>query len=188
MAHFVTIYSSYSETAVIRRSDLGIAARFLMMRIYFWGSYSQKVVAAVIFAVFIAVFYGSTLFHGFVQDDVPVIEKNPYVKSLSYLPKVVTSCLWEYANQGCEGRSFYYRPVQFLSYFLTSQMSFSPWVFHLVNLLYFFAAGFLTFILAKAITKNFTFSLISALVFLAHPINSGVVNWVSAGSDILFVI
>jgi len=150
--------------------------------------YSKNLPVAVIFGAFIIIFYGATLFNGFVMDDAPEIERNPYVKSLKYLPKVVTSCMWEYANQGCYGRAFYYRPMQYLSYFLAYQISPMPWVFHLIHLIYLFAAVFLVFVLAKTITNNFAFSFTAATIFLIHPVNSMVANWISTDSDVLFTV
>lgn len=157
-------------------------------RIYLKKRFHKNLLTAVIFAAFIAVFYGATVFHGFVQDDVPLVEKNPYIKSLKYTPKAFTSCLWEYANKGCEGRVFYYRPAVFLSYIFVSQISNAPWVFHLAHLLYFFAVVFLIFLLADALTKNFAFSFASAIIFLIHPVNTQVVNWISTDPDILLLI
>jgi len=155
---------------------------------HFFKNIKKEYLAAIIFAFLIVLFYGNTLFNGFVQDDISMIEKNAYIRSLKYLPKVVTGCIFEYVNKGCKGRTFYYRPIQYLSYFLTFQISSEPWIFHLANLIYFLVTVFLVFTLAKIITKNFIFAFISAFIFLLHPINSEVVNWVSVVSDPLFVI
>jgi len=140
------------------------------------------------FAVMIALFYGNTLGNGFISDDIGIIEKNPYVKSLKYLPKAITSCMWEGANKGCYGRSDYYRPLQFLSYLLTYQISAQPWFFHLVNLFYFLIAVFLVFTLAKMLSDNFWLSLITATIFLVHPINSEAVNWIACVPELLSTI
>ena len=72
-----------------------------------------------IFALLVAVFYGKTLFNGFVLDDRPVIVENPYVQSFEHLPRVFTGCIWEAALGGCEGRTLHYRPFATLSYLLT---------------------------------------------------------------------
>ena len=148
----------------------------------------KEYIAASVFAVLILAFYGNTLFNGYVQDDVGQVESNANLRSVKNLPKVITSCIWEYANKGCKGRTFYYRPLHYLSYFLTYQISPQPWIFHLVNLIYFSIVIFLIFKLVTIITKDFFLSFFSALIFLIHPVNSEVVNWVSAGSELLFTI
>lgn len=144
--------------------------------------------ATIFFAVLVFLFYGNTLQNGFVQDDISQVEKNIYLRSIKNIPKVFTSCIWEYANKGCKGRTFYYRPFHYLSYFLVYQLSPEPWIFHLANLTYFLLAVYLVFLLAKKLTNSFAFAFTSALIFLIHPINSEVVNWVSAGSEIIYVI
>lgn len=142
-----------------------------------------------LFAVLISIFYGNTLANGFIYDDVLIVPQNPYVQSLKYLPKVITGCMWEhtYYDQ-CKDRAIYYRPVHTLSYILTYQISSQPWFFHLVNLFYFLAIVSLIFILGKILTGNFIFALVSALVFLIHPINSEVVNWIAAVPELTFAL
>lgn len=151
-------------------------------------SRNREKTALLVFGLLIAVFYGNTLFNGFILDDRPVIKDNIYIQSLDQLPKVITGCIWEHALGGCKGKTLHYRPIQSLSYILTWQISSSPWVFHLVNLLYFFAVVFLVFAVAKQLTRNLQIALFAALLFLAHPINSEVVNWVSAVSELTFAI
>jgi len=134
--------------------------------------------------VLILLFYGNTLFNGFVLDDRAVIVENPYVQSLQYLPKVVTGCIWEVQLGGCEGTTLHYRPVLSLSLLLTWQISSQPWIFHLVNLLYFYAVVSLLFIVIKTLTKNRVLAFLTALLFLVHPINNESVSWISAASDL----
>jgi tetratricopeptide (TPR) repeat protein len=140
-----------------------------------------------IFALLVALFYGNTLWNGFVHDDIGQIVQNEYVHSLKYLPKVITGCTWEYIFQGCRDSS-YYRPFHSLSYLLTWRFSHQPWFFHLVHLLYFFIAVCLLFILIKNVTKNFFLAFLCALFFLIHPINSEVVNWVAATPEVLAAV
>ncbi len=141
-----------------------------------------------IFIALVAMFYGNTLKNGFIYDDNLVVEKNEYVHSMEYLPKVVTGCIWEHTFGQCEGRSLYYRPMQSLSYLITFQISSEPWVFHLVNLIYFTIIISLIFFLAKILTNNFLLSFFAALIFLIHPINSEVVNWISAVPELTYTI
>jgi len=155
---------------------------FITLRLSDWN---KNYLILAVFIVLIVLFYGNTLLNdGFVFDDVIQIENNPYVHSLQYLPKAVTSCQWEYSNKGCEGRTLYYRPTFFVSTILTWQISPNPWAFHLVNLLYFLFIVYLIFLVAKTITKDGRLSFIAALVFLIHPIHTETVNWIAASTEL----
>jgi len=150
---------------------------------------NRTYLALAVFALLIAGFYGNTLQNGFIYDDRPMIETNEYIHSLKYAPKIVTGCLWEFYEGGCKGSAYpYYRPFLTTSVFVTYQISSQPWIFHLVNLLLFLAAGFLVFLLAKLLTKNMTAGFVAAVIFLVHPLNSEAANWISAQSDIFAVI
>lgn len=150
--------------------------------------YKKEILGFLSFTLLIGLFYGDTLKNGFIHDDIGQVVENEYIQSLRYLSKVVTGCIWEDALGGCKGRTTYYRPIHNLSYILTYQISSGPFIFHLVNLLYFLIAVLSVFLLSQTITKNFTFSFISALLFLVHPINNEVVNWIAAVPELAFVI
>jgi tetratricopeptide (TPR) repeat protein len=141
-----------------------------------------------VFFILVVVFYGNTLFNGFILDDNAVIRDNPYVHSLKYAPKVVTGCIWEYAIGGCKDKTLHYRPIHTLTYLLAWQFSQQPWFFHLINLLYFFAAIVLVYIFIKALTKNYKIAFLTALFFIIHPINNEVVNWISAVSELTLAV
>jgi len=141
-----------------------------------------------VFAFLIVLFYGNSLSNGFALDDTLIIPQNPYVQSLRYFPKIFTGCIWEATLGGCYGKTMVYRPLQTLSYLLTYQLSTQPWIFHLVNLLYFLIAVSLMYKLVKAITKTQSIAFLAAIFFLVHPINSEVVNWISSAPEILYTI
>jgi len=143
---------------------------------------TNYMVFAILF-VFVLLFYGNTLWNGFVHDDIGQVVRNEYVHSLEGLPNVVTGCIWKFELGDC---TTYYRPIQSLSYLLTYQISQSPWIFHLVNLVYFALTGFFVFVLANLLTKDRLFAFIAVLLFLVHPINSETVNWVSAIPELTF--
>src|SRR3972149_6062727 len=148
----------------------------------------KEIFSLLVFGVLIAAFYGNTLQNGFVLDDKMVIVENPYVQSLNYLPKVATSCIWEYALGGCQNQTDYYRPIQTLFYILTYQISSSPWFFYLINLLCFLVAAFVIFVFTNTLTKNFFLSLATSLFFIVNPLNNEVVNWVSALPELILAI
>lgn len=148
--------------------------------------YVRELLVLIVFAFGVAIFYGNTLKNGFVFDDHGQVEQNIYIQSVNYLPKIISGCIWESTVGNCNVH--YYRPLQPLSYLLTYQISTKPWVFHLINLIYFTISIFLVFILVKLLTKNFLIGFLSALIFFAHPINNESVNWIATVPELLYTI
>jgi len=148
----------------------------------------KKFLIFIVLGLVVFVFYGNTLKNGFVLDDLPQIVENPYVHSLSYLPKVITGCIWESDLGSCKGNAIHYRPIQNLSFLLSWQISSHPWFFHLITVFYFFIAASLVFIFTKLLSKNFFVSFLTTLFFIIHPINNEVANWISAVPEITLVI
>lgn len=157
-----------------------------MINNLFSYKYVKDLIIVFVFIFGVALFYGNTLQNGFVFDDHAQIEKNRFIQSIDYLPKVMTGCIWESTLGNC--RVHYYRPLQSLSYLLTYQISSQPWVFHLVNLIYFTISIFLVYLFVKLLTKNLAISILSAFIFLIHPINSETVNWLATVPELLYTI
>lgn len=142
----------------------------------------------VVFVLLILIFYGNTLKNDFVLDDIPAIAENRYLTSLRYLPEIITGCALGAEASGCKGYAIYYRPIQNLSYLLTRQISAQPWLFHLLNLAYFFTAASLVFVLVRYLTKNFLTAFLAGIIFIIHPVNNEVANWISAISESSFIV
>ena len=152
-----------------------------------YPKYVKYAVALAVFIFGVAIFYGNTLQNGFIHDDHGQVEENIYIQSLKYAPKVVTGCIWESATGGCHEGS-YYRPMHSLSYLITYQISENPRFFHFVNLVYFIINVFLVFILLMILTKNFAIAFLSGIIFLIHPLNTEVVNWIAAVPELLYTM
>jgi len=141
---------------------------------------SNQKIQALVFLVIILAFYGNTLSNGFVHDDAWQIADNKNIQKLENLPKVFTSCLHEdLLAGGCKKMGFYYRPTQYLSYFLTYQVSSQPWFFHLVNLVYALIASLLVLRFFKIFLQGKHLPFVATLLFITHPINSEPINWLS---------
>jgi len=152
-------------------------------RLFVFGR--KETLIFVVFAVFVFLFYANSLFHGFVLDDRAQIEQNPQIRSILNLPKIIFGCAFEANRQDCVKDSFYYRPIHTLLNLLVYQVSVQPWIFHFVNLVVFLFAACLVFIFSKLFSKNRFFSLLTALLFIIHPIHTEVVNWASAVPELL---
>ena len=142
----------------------------------------------VLTAVIIAVFYGSTLGNGFVHDDFWQVRDNPAIRDLGFLPKLFTGCIAESILGGCKNIGFYYRPLQAVFYAFTYQISGQPWAFHLANLVYLFLLSLLLLKFFRLFLPEKFLPLLATLFVIAHPVNSEVVNWVSAAPELLLAI
>lgn len=137
--------------------------------------------------VSVALLYGGTLKNGFIHDDHGQVENNTYIQSLMYLPKVFTSCIWASAVGNCK-ETYYYRPLQNLSYMITYQFSSHPWIFHVVNLIYFSLDIWLVYLVIQLLTGDMPLALLTAGLFFIHPLNTEVVNWIATVPELLFVL
>ena len=113
--------------------------------------------------------YAGTLWNGFVWDDL--------------LTAVPSRPLGEVLTQRT---GMYYRPLVMLSFALDRAVwGDLPAGFHLTNLLLHVAAAGLLATLAAAVGLGAGASLAAALVFLAHPVQSEAVTYVSGRTDVL---
>ena len=69
---------------------------------------------------------------------------------------------------------------------ITYQLSSHPWIFHLVNLIYFAIDVWLVFLLTNLLTKNKWVALATTGIFLIHPLNTETVNWIATVPELLY--
>ncbi|MFC1548984.1 tetratricopeptide repeat protein [Candidatus Omnitrophota bacterium] len=129
--------------------------------------------------------YSSVLNAGFVWDDEFIILRNSLVRAP----------LWDMQmfKQDIVNSSFthtwYYRPVQILSYALDYRLDgMNPYVFHFTNLILHFLNGVLVFFLAYKLTGERTVSFITSLIFTIHPAQVSAVSYISGRADLLFFL
>lgn len=142
----------------------------------------------IILMVVLLVFFGNTLANGFVHDDRAAIVTNEYLHSGQYWYKTFIGCMGEYQLGGCDGKGFYYRPMKLLSDFVAYQISSSPWIFHFFNLAYVYILCLILLRFYTFFLKNSALAFLGVLLFLTHPINTEVINWIAAVQDILVAI
>jgi len=103
---------------------------------------------------------------GFVWDDRAIILGNPLIVSWKHLPGLF--------RQPFLG--MYYRPVVIASFMADYQLwGFSPWGYHLSNLLLHCANALIVFFLLFRLTQNRRLAFLTALLFAVHPAHKGVV-------------
>jgi len=135
--------------------------------------------------------YANTLTNGFVYDDAKQILANPWITDVQYLPDIMTHDVWGFWPE--RAASSYYRPLMHIVNMMVYQAAgFSPWAYHLVNLLFHAANSVLVLLLATQLLASLgnassrQIPLIAALLFAAHPIHSEPVNWAGGMPDLSF--
>lgn len=152
---------------------------------------SEPVLKTLVFVfVTVVVFglYGPSLRNGFAYDDEPLILNNAQIASLSNIPKAFSSCIWEPHLKTCKERTNYYRPLHTLSIIFTYAASSKPFLFHLINIVYYIIFNFLVFLFVSKIFKDRLAALLGLFFFLLHPVHAEPVMWISALPELLLGI
>ncbi len=146
-------------------------------------------IASIILICFVVILYGGTVKNGFFEDDKWLIVGNKQIQSLSNLPKLFNTCTQEAKITCPSGR--YYRPLELVVFSIIYQLnnySSSPPLFHAVNIIAFVILSLLVFRLMKVFLPGTLLPFFTTLLFVGHPINTEVVNWVSAVEEIIMAI
>lgn len=116
--------------------------------------------------------YANTLSAGLVWDDIPVVEKNPAVQSLSGIPRLFASPYFTDANAGDRA----YRPVTMASLAVDRALGGGrPWVFHLTNAMLHGLASALFFLVLLQFLSSRRWAFAAALLFAVHPVHTDAV-------------
>ena len=128
--------------------------------------------------------YGQSLRNPFLFDDELQITNNEVVRSFDVRSMFSGSTFASYGKSDPSG--IYFKPFQSLSYGLLWQISNgNSFPFHLFQLIIAIINTFFFFtILSHWLNK--TYSLLLAIIFLVHPINSEVILYIADLQDILF--
>lgn len=135
------------------------------------------------------IFYGNTLSNGFVYDDPIQIANFPLVQDIGNLPKIVYSCLLGISKDtDCNSIGLFYRPLALITNLITNQISKDPWIFHLRSLILSSVVSFLLYKFFQVLLEKRIYAVIAVMLVLINPINSEIVNFVSAVHDQLMAI
>ncbi len=129
--------------------------------------------------------YFNSLGNGFVWDDEILIKNNSRIQNLDTVFKNAFSHSL-FPADSIEQENNYYRPLQAVSfafdYFLWGN---SPFGFHLTNLLLHLLNAILVYFLIYYLSGIVILGFISALFFVAHPVNIPAVSYISGRADLL---
>jgi Flp pilus assembly protein TadD len=132
-----------------------------------------------------AVTYVGTIRFDFVYDDFPQIVNNPFLRAWHYAPRFFISSVWKQMAPGAVGN--YYRPI-FLMFLRMNYALFAsrPLGWHLLAIGLHILVTWLTYLVVRKMTGQFTTAWLAALIFGVHPIHHEVVAWVSGTTESLF--
>ena len=126
------------------------------------------------------IIYGNSLGGKFLWDDEYLIQRNTYIRSFSNIPKIFTQ------DTGAgSGRFFgFYRPLYILSYNVDYLLyGLKVWGYHLTNIILHILASLCLLKLFNILFDQPLVSLAAALLFLAHPMNTATVSYMSGRAD-----
>ncbi len=134
-------------------------------------TFPPQALAVLLFVLGAGLFW-NTLGHGFVFDDTPLITQNLQVTEFKWGEML--------------GLRTGYRPVRTLTYAINYSLGGAdPWGYHLFNVLLHALNGVLLFRLLLTWTKSLIGSSFGAILFLAHPVQTEAVAYVSGRKDLL---
>jgi tetratricopeptide (TPR) repeat protein len=127
--------------------------------------------------------YSNTLFNGFVFDDHFQIERNPYLQSINFIGKILTTPVWSFV--GTEGAPNFYRPMMMLVYFICHALfGDSPAGYHLMEVLLHVAVVWLVFTTTRRLFDDAKIGYVASAIFAVHPIHTETVAWIAGITDI----
>lgn len=134
-----------------------------------------KIVALIVLCLAGIFLYFNSIHNEFVFDDNLLIVKNFRIQDLKNIPRIL----------GVTGRHSY-RPLREISYTLDYQFTgLNPVGYHLSNILYHILTSFCVFLVAFRLSKDIKVGFIAGLLFMAHPIQTESVAYISGRRDIL---
>src|SRR3990170_5118069 len=150
--------------------------------------YSNRVTVCITFLSFVlmgGLLYYNALHNPFHYDDAHHITMNPSIRDLSGSFSLFSDPS-TFSNERMEKGSPY-RPLLMLTYALNFRVNgLNPAGYHVVNLAFHVGAAFLVFLIVKAILTPAYFTALSAgIIFLVHPFNSEIVNYISTRSSVM---
>ncbi|QSQ17117.1 tetratricopeptide repeat protein [Myxococcus landrumensis] len=122
---------------------------------------------------------------GFVYDDFPLVEANPWIRSPAWLGDIFTQQIFGFIPNA-EGSQAFYRPlVHVLLMVIHGVAGMATWAYHLAPVLLHATASLTVWALARRMAAGSTATALAAgLLFAVHPVHVEAVAWVSALMDV----
>lgn len=129
----------------------------------------------IIFFLLISTLYANSILGAFLIDDTFLVRDNPFIENFSNFTSYFTS-----------GTETFGRPVRLLSFYLdTALFGKSTIVYHISNILYYTVFCVLAYFFCQLLFENKYLSFMVTLIFIAHPLHTEGVAYISGRKDIL---
>lgn len=139
-------------------------------------------IAAILIVVCVAVNVPS-LFPGFIQDDHPIVERNPAVNDPARLAETVTRGYWSVEKTFVNNL---YRPVTLLSFALNRMVTGgAAFGYRLVNLALHVLVTLLVYVVGRQIAGRAPAPIFAALLFAVHPVHTEVLGMIVGRAELL---
>jgi tetratricopeptide (TPR) repeat protein len=131
------------------------------------------------------VVYAPSINGKFIYDDKFLVKENTYVKSWANIGKAFTQDIGSGADQPFS----FYRPLQLVTYMLDySIWGLREFGYHLTNIILHVLASISVYWFVAVLLGNPLVSLITALLFVAHPLHTEAICYISGRADPLSTI
>lgn len=145
--------------------------------------------SALLIVLAVTLLYANTIQHGFVLDDVAVVEQNQFVKQgVHGIPAIMTSFYWQgYWNSNAG----LYRPLSLVSFAVEYQLfPGSPFIHHFFNVVYY---ALCCVLLLKVLRLVFPLAdarmlLFACLLFAVHPAHTEVVANIKSRDELFSLL
>ncbi len=141
----------------------------------------KKILLSVLLIVCVgALVYANALKGGFLWDDSHLVEENRFIRSWTHIPEIFTTDI----GAGGENNYHFYRPLQILTYlfdYVFAQTN--PVGYHLANIAWHILAALALFWLVLVLFKDHLLACVTALLFVAHPVHTEAVTYISGRAD-----
>ncbi|MBN2119677.1 MAG: hypothetical protein JW734_01300, partial [Candidatus Omnitrophica bacterium] len=129
--------------------------------------------------------YFNSLGGQFIRDDNALVKNNIYIKNPANLAK----CFTRNIALGSPEKWNSYRPLQMFTYMLDYQIwKLKPAGYHLTNILLHILTGIMLYFFIYAVFGDSILSLYTSLLFIAHPVHTQAVSYISGRADSLAAV
>lgn len=123
--------------------------------------------------------YGNSVNDTFLFDDSFLVENNTYIRNASGISKIFRQGIGRDTVE-----TSYYRPVQMLSYMADySLWKLDPRGYHVTNIIFHILAALCVYWLVSILFCDRLLSLLTGILFVAHPVHAGAVSYISGRAD-----
>src|SRR3990170_1688363 len=140
-----------------------------------------------ILIIFSLIIYSNSLFNSFVWvDHTQIVQKEHIIQDFNGLVNVFSHGMPGFSSSVQGG---YYRPIINLSYSIDYWIwGLNPFGFHLTNILAHTFTGIVLYFILLRILRQQSVAFLASILFLAHPIHTEAVAWVSGRADMIFTL